>query len=160
MSSQRPSAEFHDHSTMVSRNGSPRSKAAAGDPPRVESLDLEATTIRADDDIEKAKINSTHESTSQHIAEAPLERRESAIHEAWPAPELKSDATLQREAELEEKDVFLVTFEDNDSLNPKVFISSWSHHRWRLIMISVELVKGFSLVPVRVFYIEGVYITH
>jgi hypothetical protein len=117
--SQRPSAEFHDHSTKVSRNGSPRSKPA-GDPLKADSLDLETDTIRADDDIEKAKIKSARSSTSQAVVETPLERRESAIHEAWPAPELKSDATLQREADLEEKDMFLVTFEDNDSLNPKV----------------------------------------
>jgi hypothetical protein len=118
MSSQRPSAEFHDHSTMVSQNGSPKSKS--GDAPRVDSMNLEA-------DIEKAKINPTNEATSQPAIESPLERRESAIREAWPRPELKSDVTLQREAELEEKDAFLVTFEDNDSLNPKVFVSNWSH---------------------------------
>jgi hypothetical protein len=110
----RLSTEFHDRSTMVSRNGS-------GDPSnRVDSPDLEAATIHVDDDIEKSK------SKSQRVVAAPLDRRESTIREAWPAPELKSDATLEREAELEEKDEFLVTFEDNDSLDPKVCLSSLS----------------------------------
>jgi hypothetical protein len=113
MSSQRLSTEFHDRSTMVSRNGS-------GDPSRVDSPDLEAATIHVDDDIEKSK------SKSQRVIAAPLDRRESTIREAWPAPELKSDATVEREAELEEKDEFLVTFEDNDSLDPKVCLGSLS----------------------------------
>ena len=132
--SQRLSAEFHDRSTMVSRNGS-------GGPSRVDSPDLEAATIHVDDDIEKSKTK------SQRVIAAPLDRRESTIREAWPAPELKSDATLEREAELEEKDEFLVTFEDNDSLDPKVCLSSLSTWSYQPLIEADSMIRRTGQGP-------------
>lgn len=125
MSSPRLSAEFHDHSTMVSRSGSVSNHHA---PPRIDSLD----------DEEKAKKNisnsATVTTTPADIPDADPRsertRRESALHDAWPAPELNDDPKLKQEVEQEEGDVFLVTFEENDPLNPQVCVSIffWCHY--------------------------------
>lgn len=118
-SSSRPSAEFHDHSTMVSQNGSPKLKSSNTPSTvlpvpgsRVDSLDLEAATTTVE---EKNRPKHDH---GRHGT--PLERRTSAINEAWPGPELQADPELMKEAIKEEKDIFLVTFDDNDPLDPKV----------------------------------------
>jgi hypothetical protein len=142
MSSSRPSAEFQDHSTMVSQGGSSKIKSNSSTAPsafpvdsRVDSLDLEAAAIE-----EKPRSSGQH-----HHGTSPLERRTSAVNEAWPTPELQGNPELLKEAIKEEKDIFLVTFDDNDPLDPKVcfgnniyppvtdMVQTWSTaYRWYL----------------------------
>jgi hypothetical protein len=151
MSSARPSADFHDHSTMVSQsNGSPKLKSTANSSTaypvdsRIDSLDLESAAI----DIEEEKSNP---SGRHHGTISPLERRTSAVNEAWPNPELQSNPELLKEAIKEEKDIFLVTFDDNDPLDPKVRFGLLSHFTGTDIMAHLDLVYCLSMVPVSAF---------
>jgi hypothetical protein len=72
---------------------------------------LEAATVKFEE--EETKRSGYHHCTL-------LERRTSAVNEAWPNPELQSHPELMKEAIKEEKDAFLVTFDENDPLDPKV----------------------------------------
>ena len=102
---------------MVSQNGSPKLKSSNTPSTvlpvssRVESLDLEAAAVNEE------KHGSRHDHRSHGT---PLERRTSAVNEAWPNAELQADPALMKEVIKEEKDVFLVTFDENDPLDPKV----------------------------------------
>jgi hypothetical protein len=127
-SSPRPSAEYQDNATMVnSRNDSPKEKHAFP-ATRVETLDLEAATLDNVEYNEKRKQSSATTSPSADpnghptaLAEATRQgRRDSAMTEAWPAAELAADPILHQEAIAEEKDPYLVTFDENDPLDPKV----------------------------------------
>jgi hypothetical protein len=154
MSSPRPSAEFQDHSTMVSQGGSPKiqSSSSTADPSafpvdsRVDSLDLEAATINVEEEEKKKS-----KSSGQHHATSPLERRTSAVNEAWPNPELQSNPELLKEAIKEEKDIFLVTFDDNDPLDPKVRFGSLPFYPVTDITTHLDLVYCLSMVPVSAF---------
>jgi hypothetical protein len=145
MSSPRPSAEFQDHSTMVSQGGSLRIKSNSSTAPsafpvdsRVDSLDLEAAAI-------EEKPRASGHGTS------PLERRTSAVNEAWPTPELQGNPELLKEAIKEEKDIFLVTFDDNDPLDPKVCFGNNIYRRLLKMTTSLDLVYCLSMVPVSAF---------
>ena len=73
--------------------------------------------------MEKAKEAQSGTATVQDVDDAErhqLERRTSAVHDAWPTPELADDPTLSVEATKEKSDHFLVTFDDGDPLDPKV----------------------------------------
>ncbi|PVG00830.1 putative mfs-multidrug-resistance transporter [Serendipita vermifera] len=148
-SSPRPSAEHQDQSTVAnSRNDSPKEKHAFP-ATRVESLDLEAATLNNAEYDEKKKQSSISNSRSASHNDRPSvlteatrqNRRDSAMSEAWPAAELAADPILQQEAIAEEKDPYLVTFDENDPLDPK----SWStSYRWYLTFASSLLVLNAS----------------
>lgn len=133
---------------MVSQGGSPKIQSGSGSTApsafpvdsRVDSLDLEAATIE-----EESKSSGHPHGTS------PLERRTSAVNEAWPSPELQGNPELLKEAIKEEKDIFLVTFDDNDPLDPKVRCRIPTPHPVTDMMTHVDLVYCLSMVPVSAF---------
>jgi hypothetical protein len=109
MSTRPSTGEFHDQSTVASRVPT----SIAVNSARIDSLDPESATIRVDEDLEKGKSPNGHQE-----GESP--DRLKAVTDAWPSPELDSNPRLKKEAEEEEKDLFLVTFDEGDPLNPKV----------------------------------------
>lgn len=120
---------------MVSQNPSPKLKPGNNTPSAVLPVDSPIDSI----DLEAATVNEEKHSSRHH--ETPLERRTSAVNEAWPTPELEANPELMKEAIKEEKDVFLVTFDDNDPLDPK----NWSKlYRWYLTFASSLLVLNAS----------------
>ncbi|KAG8835609.1 hypothetical protein FRC20_007220 [Serendipita sp. 405] len=115
--SNRTSMDINDQSTMVSPNDSPKFKNS-GSPSRVESMDLEAAAASASEKEKRPEEAIT--TTTSNVEDLDLERRRSAMREAWPDAELDADPTLAKEALQEEKDIFLVTFDRDDPLDPKV----------------------------------------
>lgn len=105
---------------MVSQTGTPKFKSNSTPSTilpvgsRVESLDLEAAASNIEDEKNHSKL------VDHGRHGTPLERRTSAINEAWPNAELQENPELMKETIKEEKDIFLVTFDDNDPLDPKV----------------------------------------
>ncbi|CAG8684597.1 14967_t:CDS:2, partial [Acaulospora colombiana] len=63
-------------------------------------------------------------------------RRDSAMSEAWPTAELAADPILQQEAIAEEKDPYLVTFDENDPLDPKLADAE-----------TISLIAGYCVGP-------------
>lgn len=133
--SSRPSTELHvDHSTLV--NNSPH-----GGPSRVDSLDLEAHIPKLMDSIKTKGGIETVQDADVDQESRQLERRTSAVNDAWPSAELAEDPALAMEAKNEKSDLFLVTFDEGDPLNPK----NWSRwFRWYLTFASSLLVLNAS----------------
>ncbi|KAG8798640.1 hypothetical protein FRC17_007362, partial [Serendipita sp. 399] len=109
LSSNRTSMDINDQSTIVSPTDSP--KAKTGSPSRVDSLDIEAAATE--------KEKRTQNAVTADVEEVGLERRISAMREAWPDAELAADPALAKEALQDGKDLFLVTFDKDDALDPK-----------------------------------------
>ncbi|KAG8856690.1 hypothetical protein FRB91_000395 [Serendipita sp. 411] len=136
--SNRTSMDINDQSTVVSPNDSPKFKNSGG-PSRVESMDLEAAAASASEKEKRPEEAIT--TTTSNVEDQDLERRRSAMREAWPDAELDADPTLAKEALQEEKDIFLVTFDRDDPLDPK----NWGRvYRWYLTFASSLLVLNAS----------------
>ena len=125
----RHSPKPHGHSTIVSRGDSPKpepsgnSLSALPVDSQINSFDLEAVTTKSEEEERKRLSTPGH-----HHHGTPLERRTSAVREAWPNPELESNPELMKEAIKEERDIFLITFDENDPLDPKASLAVTSRN--------------------------------
>ncbi|KAG8751818.1 hypothetical protein FRC14_007587, partial [Serendipita sp. 396] len=79
--SNRTSMDINDQSTVVSPNDSPKFKNSGG-PSRVESMDLEAAAASASEKEKRPEEAIT--TTTSNVEDLDLERRRSAMREAWP----------------------------------------------------------------------------
>lgn len=109
------SGEISNNSSKHSRNSH---QATIAGPSTTDSLDLETATLRVEEDP----------SGSKSFEKPPDSTREATT---WHSPELEANPALRRDVNEEKDDPYLVKFDKNDPLNPKVGLPSCglSSHR-------------------------------